>query len=57
MKLRPPRSYDQGGRLNDNETTFAFDVAGPRPRTGFFEVVRRDGEHRVDVQIVILRGE
>ncbi|HEV2812883.1 MAG TPA: hypothetical protein VGW10_06480 [Solirubrobacteraceae bacterium] len=55
MKLLPEGSYNNGGQLNDNETTFAFEVGGTQRRTGFFEVVERDGEHRVDVKIVILR--
>ena len=57
LKLLPAGSYNEGGRLNDNESTFAFEVDGSRPRTGFLEVVERDGEHRVDVQIVVLRHQ
>ena len=49
MALRPPRSYSEGGRLNDNETTFALDVEGARTSVGFFEIV----DDRVDLQIVV----
>ena len=51
VKLKPPNTYQEGNRVNDNETTFAIEASGGRVKTAFFEIVADS----IDLQIAIVR--